>query len=387
MIPAFSGTSVRFATSLFLEIVQKAKTHWVEQMDLEGKDEITLNVEPWLDAISFDCLGEAGFSHSFNAVDGPKPRLAQLFSDFVNPDSWFTVLRGLYFASLSDAPLVRWLRVDRMILGGTRRAITGFVRQLLQDERERGEREAGKRSMMAAILKAENGQLSEEEIVAQLNTLILAAYETTATLLTWCFHELSMHPNIQAKLREELWHLPSLEPAQLEGKLPYLDAVTKECIRLHPTIPIIRRVVKAADRVPLSSPICLNGQYTQSVYLPAGAELVIPVESLHRSPSIWGPDAEEFKPERWLDGSLPKAAGAVRGCNGLLTFLDGPRSCLGRGFAVAEIKAVLAIFFRDFLIQPWTDGEDVSPVLSVFARARNGGVRGLMLRVRRVDAD
>ena len=60
---------------------------------------------------------------------------------------------------------------------------------------------------------------------------------------------------------------------------------------------------------------------------------------MNRSTVIWGPDAKEFRPERWLEkNGLPKKAQEIQGHRHLLTFSDGPRTCLGKGFALAEFK-------------------------------------------------
>jgi cytochrome P450 len=68
---------------------------------------------------------------------------------------------------------------------------------------------------------------------------------------------------------------------------------------------------------------------------------------VNRSTSIWGADAKEFKPQRWLDeGGTPEKAKEIQGYRHLLTFADGSRTCLGRGFALAEFKVRESISCR-----------------------------------------
>lgn len=71
-----------------------------------------------------------------------------------------------------------------------------------------------------------------------------------------------------------------------------------------------------------------------------GAAVAIPIRGVNRSTSIWGPDAKEFVPERWLEDEkgLTTKAKEVQGYHHLLSFVDGPRTCLGRAFAIAEFK-------------------------------------------------
>jgi cytochrome P450 len=63
------------------------------------------------------------------------------------------------------------------------------------------------------------------------------------------------------------------------------------------------------------------------------------IRTINRSTSIWGPDAKEFKPQRWLEeGNIHGKAKDVAGYRHLLTFGDGPRVCLGRSFALTSFK-------------------------------------------------
>jgi cytochrome P450 len=83
------------------------------------------------------------------------------------------------------------------------------------------------------------------------------------------------------------------------------------------------------DIVPLATPLVLaDGQTTDHVVIPAKQSVAIPIEAINRMRVFWGPDAHEFKPERWLDGgaSIPAAAKEIQGHRHLLTFIDGPRT-------------------------------------------------------------
>jgi cytochrome P450 len=80
---------------------------------------------------------------------------------------------------------------------------------------------------------------------------------------------------------------------------------------------------------------------TDSISIAKGSLMVISIRAINRSSAIWGPDAKEFKPDRWLteDGISGKAK-EVQGHRHLLTFVDGPRTCLGKDFAIAEFKVI-----------------------------------------------
>jgi cytochrome P450 len=78
-----------------------------------------------------------------------------------------------------------------------------------------------------------------------------------------------------------------------------------------------------------------------SITIAAGTSVNIPISSINRSSTFWGPDANEWKPERWLNDlqGVPAGAKELPGYHHILTFSEGPRMCLGKGFAVTEIKA------------------------------------------------
>ena len=93
--------------------------------------------------------------------------------------------------------------------------------------------------------------------------------------------------------------------------------------------------------IPLSAPIkAASGKQVDHITIAKGSAVLVPIRAINRSEEIWGPDAKEFRPERWLDneaGVAPKAK-EIQGYHHLLTFSDGPRTCLGRAFALAEFK-------------------------------------------------
>ena len=162
---------------------------------------------------------------------------------------------------------------------------------------------------------------------------------------------------------------------QLMNTFPYLDAVTCEILRLHPPLPEIAREVSFSfrtllrltslfpiskaqedDLIPLSHPIrTASGELVDSIFVARGTQLVIPVAGVNRSDALWGEDAHKFDPSRWLGSGAEEAtaedgaskepaavtmgrAAEVHGYRHLLTFANGPRTCLGRNFALVELK-------------------------------------------------
>ena len=94
------------------------------------------------------------------------------------------------------------------------------------------------------------------------------------------------------------------------------------------------------DLIPLAQPITTaSGAIVNELEVTKGTAITIPIHCVNRALSIWGEDAKRFMPERWLvPGGVPQRAKEFPGFHHTLTFLEGPRMCLGRGFALIEIK-------------------------------------------------
>ncbi|EEB89820.1 hypothetical protein MPER_12047 [Moniliophthora perniciosa FA553] len=129
--------------------------------------------------------------------------------------------------------------------------------------------------------------------------------------------------------------------------LPYLEAVCKETLRLHPPLSRLFRTTLQDAVVPLSKPLP-NG--ATEIHVPAGTGIYISILNANRNPDIWGVDALDWKPERWLQ-DLPKSVteAKVPGVySHLMTFNAGGRSCIGFKFAQLEMKVVLAQLISSF---------------------------------------
>ncbi|HKW21742.1 MAG TPA: cytochrome P450 [Ktedonobacterales bacterium] len=207
--------------------------------------------------------------------------------------------------------------------------LDAFVYGLIASRRAEG---VDRGDVLSMLLEArdEDGQpLGEVEIRDQAMTLIAAGHETTFTALSWTIDLLSRWPEAYARLRAEVADVlgGSVPGAADLARLPYLDAVIQESLRLRPP-------AWSINRTPME-PITLEG-YT----FPVGSSLIVSPWILHREPSIWG-DAEVFRPERWLDGStehLPRGA--------YFPFGLGPRICIGMPLAEMEMRLVLATILQ-----------------------------------------
>jgi len=189
---------------------------------------------------------------------------------------------------------------------------------------------------------------------------LVAGHETTSAATTWALFSLTQHLEAQNKLRNELLAVRTDNPTMDElNALPYLDAVVRETLRIHSPVGSTFRVATQDDILPLAEPIKDKyGRMMDGIPIKKGQTLLVPILALNRAKSIWGEDCLEFKPERWE--TTPDGAASIPGVWGnVLTFLGGPRSCIGYRFALLEMKALLFTLVRAFEFELAVPPEDI----------------------------
>ncbi|KAG9121150.1 hypothetical protein FRC07_003018 [Ceratobasidium sp. 392] len=225
------------------------------------------------------------------------------------------------------------------------------------------------KSNMAEEIKDahESQSMSDKEVLGQISTFLAAGHETSSATTTWALYALTQHPKVQARLRREiqtagLGDQPSM--ADLD-RLPYLDCVLRETLRVHPVVPNVAREVNMDVAVPVGESFKDRYGVSQTeIKLQKGDAMLIPILAMNRSKDVWGDDAMEFRPERWEN--LPAGVKDMPGVWGnVMTFAHGPFSCIGYRFAVVEIKALLYSLVRsiEFDIDPKLEIESKSGVI------------------------
>ena len=194
-------------------------------------------------------------------------------------------------------------------------------------------REGTARNILSVAI--ESGGFTDEGLVNQLMTFLIAGHETTASALSWAICMLCKHPEVQSRLREEVRSLlrdPRFPTSSISSNdidsLPYLNAVCNEVLRLYSPVPVTVRVA-AEDTTLVGHSI------------PKGTTIFISPWATNANKEFWGEDAADFNPDRWL-GEGKANTGGVETNYAFLTFLHGPRSCIGQSFAKGEFACLLA---------------------------------------------
>ena len=204
--------------------------------------------------------------------------------------------------------------------------IDSFVEKQIRASRD----QPNQASLLATLLRArdpETGQpMSASQVRDEVVTLFLAGFETTARSLTWAWYLLARHPQVMAKLTQEVdqvlaGRLPTLEDLY---RLTYTRMVVDEVLRLYPPTALLGRQTVADDMI---------GGY----HISAGSIVMLMPFMTHRHPAVWS-HPERFDPERFQPGMAD-----LRPKSSYIPFISGPRVCLGNNFALMEMTLALAM--------------------------------------------
>ncbi|KAJ7897809.1 cytochrome P450 [Mycena leptocephala] len=342
--------------------------------------------ELWMTRTALELVGQAGIGYSFDTLLTDEVPLYILSAKKMqNPQltATRTTMHKLYMLARYVQPLLVNIgtpKFRRFIIGvlpwktlheardivdtmyGTAVRIYNIKKAALEagDEAVSAQIAQGK-DIISVLMKNNSNassadRMSEDEIIGQSYSSSLADGDLPATssALSRTLHVLAERPDVQEKLRQEI------RSAQQEGAefsyneletLEYLDAVCRETLRLYPPVAFVVRTSRKDVVITTSTPITtLDGLTTTELPVPAETGIFVSILSANRNPAVWGPDALEWKPERWLS-PLPQTVvdAKIPGIYAnLMTFIGGGRACIGFKFSQLEMKVILCLLVERF---------------------------------------
>ncbi|MFJ9708898.1 cytochrome P450 [Streptomyces sp. NPDC101234] len=338
--PAFGRAEIARYVDLMRGEVDSAVDEWTPGQDLDVREAMV--------KLSLDMLVKTVFSGSINAET-----FAQLRRDLsvVMNGVGVRIMLPDWFERL---PIPFNRRFDRA-RDDARATINGAIAALQASGHGTGDMLS---LLMAATDESTGQPLTEDQICSEILTLAVAGTETTASVLSWVLYELARNPEIESRVLAELGAVLGDRPVAFEDvtRLPYLDRVIKEALRLHHTGWLVTRRTMTETRL---------GDWT----LPPGTELAYCQHALHRDAAYF-PDPLTFDPDRWLDGEQALPQGAF------LPFGAGKHKCVGDRFAVTELITAIATVLRRVRLE-LAPGQTVRPVARATVRPRT-----LVMKVR-----
>jgi cytochrome P450 len=210
--------------------------------------------------------------------------------------------------------------------------LDGIIERIIAERRGTDEDKGDLLSMLMLAQDEDGSKMTDQQLRDEVVTLFSAGHETTSNVMTWLWYLLSQHPEIEAKLHEELDRVlagraPTLADLQA---LPYALMIIKETMRLYPPAWILNGRTAVED-------VEIGGYL-----IPKGSRVFISPYVMHRLPQYF-PNPEQFDPERWhpeREAALPKYA--------YIPFGGGSRVCIGNSFALMEAHLLLATIAQKY---------------------------------------
>ncbi|VDB99467.1 unnamed protein product [Peniophora sp. CBMAI 1063] len=365
MNPAFSVPQLKSFLPHFLRYANKL-VQKIKEQELGNNQEAAFNIHTWLSRTTLDAIADVGFGLQFGVLDGSSNELTHVYENlFVDttlyPSAWDLAFRALW---KFFPPGVLWYL--RYLPGrGFRRFrhyqdfVRDYGRKLIA--RTQVDKAGTSKDAMSVLMRANEAEnprlkLTEIEVVDQISTILLAGHDTTASSLTWWFYELSRHPDWQIRVRDEIrvGRRRVIERGDEEFTMTDLEdmsvmqATLKEAMRLHPIIWQAGRLAGQDDVIPLASPITTkSGQEITSIPIRKGQAIDIHIAAYNRNPDVWGADANEWNPERFMNATKAGTTSVGVYAN-LLNFSAGVKACMGWRFSVIEMQAIAATLLESF---------------------------------------
>ncbi|MBU8786931.1 MULTISPECIES: bifunctional cytochrome P450/NADPH--P450 reductase [Bacillus] len=327
LLPSFSQKAMKGYHSMMQDIALQLIQKWSRLNQNESID-----VPDDMTRLTLDTIGLCGFNYRFNSFyrEGQHPFIESLG-------------RGLNEA-MRQTKRLEWQ--DKLMVKTRRQfnrdveSMFSLVDRIIAERRQTGGGSGNDLlSLMLHAKDPETGErLDDENIRYQIITFLIAGHETTSGLLSFALYLLLQHPDKLKKAYEEADRVltdpvPSYKQVQ---QLKYIRMILNESLRLFPTAPSFSLYAKEET--------VIGGKYL----IPKGQSVSVLIPKLHRDQSVWGKDAEEFRPERFERmNSIPK--------NAYKPFGNGQRACIGMQFALHEATLVLGMILQYFELEDHTN--------------------------------
>lgn len=320
LLPSFSQTAMRGYHNMMVDIAMQLVQKWGRLNPGEY-----VEVSEDMTRLTLDTIGLCGFNYRFNSFYREQPH--PFISSMVR--SLGEVMGQLHRLGIQDKLMIK----NKLQLQRDIQTMFTLVDAIIAERK--GHPADNAEDLLAHMLNGKDPDTGEaldvENIRYQIITFLIAGHETTSGLLSFAIYYLLANPEVLRKAYEEADRVltgPVPTYAQVR-ELKYIRMILNETLRLWPTAPAFSLYAKEDTT--------LAGKYP----LKKDDSVVVLIPRLHRDRSVWGDDAEEFRPERFVDpSSIPLHA--------FKPFGNGQRACIGQQFAMQEATLVLGMVLKHF---------------------------------------
>ncbi|KXN74932.1 cytochrome P450 [Conidiobolus coronatus NRRL 28638] len=338
--PIFNQT---FQSDIFAESVKEVLNALTDRVNEHGSN--PFEVSDLMELMTLDILGKGIFDFDFEAV---RLKGTSKYHHIYN-----SAFSGVFDPLYLLLPFIEKLKLKKRMKKHHdaiefKKFILGIV------EERRSDIKAGKangKDLLATMLAADPESpfepLTDEELVENLIVFFIAGHDTTANTLSYAMYYLARNPEIQEKLRNEIYttlKIPKdhekLVVASTEQfkEMEYLNCVIKEVMRISPAVVQMFRIVEEDFNI-----------QNENIVVPKGTLITLSVYGAHHDPKTY-PNPHKFEPERFLNGKYDTDI--------YLPFGGGSRMCVGMGFSLMEQRVYLTLLLQKFTIEIKEDNHD-----------------------------
>ncbi|KAL3348996.1 hypothetical protein AABB24_022252 [Solanum stoloniferum] len=341
--------SARVLRDFSCKVFRKGATKLVSKVFELSLANQVFDMQELLMRCSLESIFKVGFGVDLNCLDGSSGddnEFIKAFDDS-NALSYWRYVDPFW-------KLKRYFNIgSEFLLKKNIKFIQEFVDELIRTRRKQLEMRQDsmdKEDILSRFLvesKKDPEKMTDRYLRDIILNFMLAGKDSTANTLSWFFYVLCKNPLIQIKIVEEIREVignnmkdngsvddfvASITEEVLE-KMHYLHATLTETLRLYPAVPVDGRCADADDVLP------------DGFHIKKGDGVYYMSYAMGRMPYVWGDDAEDFRPERWLKDGIFQPESPFK----FIAFHAGPRLCLGKDFAYRQMKILsmaLLHFFR-----------------------------------------
>lgn len=325
--PEFFSDKVKGMVGLMLQSAEPLMAKWEASIEAQGGTTAEIRVEGDLRGVSADVISRACFGSSYFEGKMIFSKLRTLQKVIANQSVLFGIPTLGFFPSKQQKEIQSLEKEIESLIWET----------IAQRGEECSQEFPSEKDLLQLILEGAINDVgknsSKKFIVDNCKNIYFAGHESTAVAISWCLMLLALHPEWQDRIRDEIAQVcpdGSIDADSLP-KMKMVKMVIHEVMRLYPPAAFVSREA-------------LEDAQIGHLLVPKGVCIWTLIPTLHRDPEIWGSDANEFKPERFANG----ISGACKLPQVYVPFGVGPRLCLGRNFALVQMKVVISLIISKF---------------------------------------
>ncbi|KAJ3928858.1 MAG: cytochrome P450 [Lentinula lateritia] len=371
MTPGFRATETQKFLPIFIACAEAMSSEWKKIISKSGDQSCVFDLTDHLSHATLDAIGLAAFDYDFGSISNHENELAKAYEGltakaFRAPSNMGLIMLDLF--RLIPSAVMEFMNDHNPRLETLHHVAhvgKGVAKQLIAQKVDEIEQGTPNTDIYTSLVQSNlsesfKSRLSDEELVAQMRTLLFGGHETTTNSICWAAYELARNTELQDQLRTEIKSTERkiADRGEFEftlndyEEMPLLNAICKETLRFHPIALHLFRTANEDDVIPLSKPIVgKTGQLITEIPVSKGTRIVGSCSAYNRNLAIFGEDAHEFNPNRWLEGRVKTEDNLGFPYANLATFAAGVRSCIGWRFAVAELQTFIVVLLRNFAIR------------------------------------